>query len=156
MDSKRGGAVRAAGEAQEEWVKFGTNCKFCKKPISVMVSKEYRELGDPYQLLDMAACNNCADVRAWRRELEDKIGRLCNKVDRIWRILSEDSKAELRGKLIEATQSYARMISKTHFMDGMKWEEGIVDVLIAKPKEWPDVLTRMWKMFDQYVESQTK
>lgn len=129
--------------------RLGTHCQFCKKPITVEIDDGYDEVSDPYKLLPRACCNYCADLRVSRRGLEKKIQLMARAIQ-----LSSPSDKEGRERISKtltfATQEYAKLICKWHRMDGMIWDEGCVEAIIASPHKFGETLSRMWTAFKQW------
>jgi hypothetical protein len=132
-----------------------TNCKFCKRPITVEIDDSYAGLGDPYKILPLAACNRCADLRVERRRLEERVQRVCNNL-----IFSAGSSSALKTStrtiLTKLTKSYASLIARWHEMDGMSWDEEVVNQIMDHPENWGEVLGRLWRMFKQSELFKTK
>jgi hypothetical protein len=134
-------------------MKHATNCKFCKIPISVSIDDSYAELRDPFKLIQIAACNRCADLRITKRKLEGKI-----KIVVMGYALSSAKEAreielKIREVLTDYTKQYAHLIAVWHKRDGMLWDEEVVNSLIDRPKYWGDSLKRLWTMFkDAYPQ----
>ena len=126
---------------------IATTCKFCKIPITVHVDNDYAKLGDPYKLLPLACCNRCADLRVSRRVLEKKIGNICTQLMFAGRKVESAARDRARTGLTHWTKEYAKLIAKWHKMDGLCWDEAVVDQLMEKPETWGDVLGRLWTMF---------
>lgn len=126
-------------------MKHATHCQFCKIPITVEIDDSYAELGDPYKLIRMAACNRCADLRVTRRNLERLMGRQCSALC-LLRSSKTKEPTEIRSNLERLTQDYARMIARWNHLDGMAWEPAIVDAILEDPHHWGDIAARMWRM----------
>ena len=128
-------------------------CKFCKRPITVEISDDYAKLHDPYKILPMACCNFCSDIRVERRMLEGTIQRVCSAIS-VVPVSDEKRRATMRGVLEKLTKKYAGMVARWYGMEGGLWEEGVLDVLMKNPNEWPDVLGKLWASFRQWQEQQ--
>lgn len=126
-------------------MKHATHCQFCKIPITVEIDDSYSELGDPYKIVRMAACNRCADLRVTRRNLERLMGRQCSALC-LLRSSKTKEPTEIRSNLERLTQDYARMIARWNHLDGMAWEPAIVEAILEDPHHWGDIASRMWKM----------
>jgi hypothetical protein len=136
-------------------MKHATNCKFCKKPITVTIDDAYAELGDPLNLIRIASCNECADIRVERRKLEGKIGFACDRVVRAGK-MDEEERLEHYDGLRKLTQEYAGMISRWHHKEGLAWEEEVVRVIIDNPKQWREVISKLWTMFAQWQRKENE
>lgn len=124
-----------------------TNCKFCKKPITIEIDESYAELGDPYKLIQMASCNSCADIRAERRSLEAKIKYTCGMRVASKKKTSETETSKARTLLEKLLKQYANMIARFHFMQGMSWDDECLEAIMEHPENWSEILSRLWKMF---------
>jgi hypothetical protein len=65
-------------------------------------------------------------------------------------------KASTRTILTKLTKSYASLISRWHEMDGMSWDEEVVNQIMDHPENWGEVLGRLWRMFKQSELFKTK
>lgn len=130
-------------------MKHATNCKFCKRPITVTVDDYYAEMGDPYKLLAKASCNTCADVRQLRRVLEDRISRQATAFAAMHRP-SEAAKGLARKNLTRLCEAYAKMIARWHRTEGMAFDEEVVNTMLDRPDKWAECLSGLWRMFKQW------
>ncbi|MGC1452938.1 MAG: hypothetical protein WA830_23150 [Candidatus Sulfotelmatobacter sp.] len=128
-------------------MKHATHCKFCHKPITVSIDDDYAALGDPLKLLPLAACNRCADLRVLRRTLEKKVAILCGRLIFSSGKLDASALSKAKTGLAHWTREYARMIARWHSLEGLCWDEAIVEQLMEKPDTWGDALGRLWTMF---------
>lgn len=131
-------------------MKTETTCKFCKKGIEVEIDDEYADLGDPFNLLPMASCNRCADLRMRRMRLLDMIRALAMT------LLGERNEAaldELKGEMRETAQKLVRKFRELaedwHHGDCGPWDETMVDALLNGPKYYGNVLGRIWRLSRQ-------
>jgi hypothetical protein len=134
----------------------GTTCKFCRQPITVQIADSYDELSDPLKLLPLAACNHCADLRVERRKLESKIQFICKLREFGPKVPSPEKNRDTRSILETHTKAYAKLIARWHEMDGMSWDEEVVNQIMDHPENWGEVLGRLWRMFKQSELFKTK
>lgn len=132
-------------------MKHATHCKFCKIPITVEIDDGYEKHGDPYKLLPMACCNECADVRVLRRSITRKIQFTCRILQMAGTNATDEMISKSRKALTSLTQAYAKMISRWNKTEGMAWDEEIVNQLIEQPDQWGVIITQMWKMYKDSV-----
>ena len=130
-----------------------TTCKFCHKPITLQIDDAYAELGDPYKLLSLAACNECADVRELRRLLEERIRKVAMMVAAMDRPKQEE-KDLMRKNLLVLCEKYSRMIARWHRMEGMAFDAAVVDDILTRPDQWPVALRGLWGMFRMWKREQ--
>lgn len=123
------------------------NCKFCSKQILVQIDDAYAALGDPLKILHFASCNNCADLRERKRDLEERIKRHCIGLLQLGERVKPEHRAKAKIVLTALTQKYADLIAQWHNMSGRAWDEEFVELLLDKPGQWPKVLTGYWKHF---------
>lgn len=130
-------------------MKVSLNCKFCKLPITVEIDDEYAQTHDRFKLLSYAACNHCADVRETRRSLTERIKRaafafaaMSNRKE-----ADKDRARKIFSKLLTL---YAANIAKSHRMEGMVWDDAVVEDMMECPGKWPDVLSLMHNMFNDW------
>jgi hypothetical protein len=131
-------------------MKHSTTCKFCHLPITIEVDDSYTR--DPYKIIPLACCDFCSDIRVERRGLEYGIAKVANLV-----LVSPKASKEAetaRAALIRLTQKYAQMIARWHRMNGMAWDEEGVNLIMDKPRAWPDVLQVYWNMFRDWKKQQ--
>jgi hypothetical protein len=134
-------------------MKYGTTCKFCLNPITIDIDDDYAALGDPYKLLPMACCNRCADIRVERRQLEDKIKFVC-KMRELDPKLAVQRREKDRATLERLLKKYSNLIARWHFKEGMCWDDAVLETIMETPKQWFDVLGKLWKMFRESVPAQ--
>lgn len=132
-------------------MKHPTQCKFCRKPLVLEIDDQYPADLDPLNLIPLAACNHCADIRVERKRLERKINRVCSLFANCSITKRESKEQEIRSILEKLTKDYATLVAKCHNMSGMAWDEEFVNILIDKPEQWASVLTHCWKTFKQYA-----
>lgn len=131
-------------------MKHATNCKFCKKPITIEIDDEYSKLGDPLKIIGLAACNRCADLRVEKRNLEAKIRFTCMMRAASLKKPSETQDQKARGVLESLTKKYANMIARWHHKDGMAWDEECVNLLMEKPAQWGIIIGELWKLYNDW------
>lgn len=135
-------------------MKYSTNCKFCKKPITLTIDDSYNTLADPLKILPLACCNACADVRVLKRNLEKRIAHICNQLIFSTRKADAASTDKARTALTHWTKEYAKMIVQLHGKDGCCWDEAVVETILASPNQWGEVLGRLWTMYRQWAKEQ--
>lgn len=132
----------------------GTNCKFCKKPITLQIASSY-DLGDPLKLIPLACCNECADLRKLRRRIERKVQLVCAAIQVAGSNATDGLLSKSRESLTILTKDYARVISNLYGMDGMAWDEECVNLLMDKPEKWHLIIEELWKLFRDTQKYQT-
>jgi hypothetical protein len=133
--------------------KFGTTCKFCKTPITLSIDDAYDAISDPQKIIPLACCNRCADLRVEKRKLESQIQHVCTLFRLSPKKYDSDTITKTKGALTRLTQDYAKMICRWNRMEGMAWEESVVEQLIEHPESWADVIGRLWKVFKATQET---
>lgn len=128
-------------------MRYATNCKFCKKPITLEVDDDYHKMGDPHNLIPGAACNSCADVRELRRRLTDKINSMSAFFQRLYRSMNETDKLAARERLEKILKKYANVIARLHGKDGMAWDDAFVEEFLKHPELCNEIVSRMWKVY---------
>lgn len=120
-------------------------CKFCHKTLEVECDDRYLQLGDPYKLIPLLACNACADVRILRREKTELLVRVCGQLA----CMDDETRRSetVRNRVKQAAQGYCRMIAAWHHASGMVWDDTIVEALIEQPRDLSGILNRCWRMF---------
>ena len=129
------------------YTKFSTECKFCKKPITIEISQSYFGLNDPFKLLPLASCNKCSDLRVERIGIENSVKRVAMILHLAGRNRSSEMVSRSRDSFIKLTQKYANLIARWNGMDGGAWDVEGVELLLDKPDHWSKILGEFWKMF---------
>lgn len=124
-------------------MKHALTCQFCKAPITVTISDDYSNQGDPFKLLPFAACNHCADLRVTRRKVEDSIGRVCGHL----LAMKRPDREPMRDALERLTKAYSRMIADWVKATAPAWDAAGVDLMLDRPDAWPNVLQQYWRMY---------
>jgi len=134
---------------------FSTTCKFCHKPITLEIDDSYDVIADPHKLIPLSSCNHCADVRVSKRNLEERLKAQCYAIQLLKsaRVPVPD---KARSNLEFLTKEYAKMVAKWNRNDGMLWDEGIVDALLARPQDWGPIVGRLWRMYKDWRQSQSQ
>ena len=133
----------------------GTTCRFCKRPITPEIDDNYSGLGDPYKILPMACCNFCSDIRVERRVVEEKIQRACRALSSL-SVSDTKGRDNMRALLEKLTKKYARMIARWYGNEGSLWDEGVLEVLMKQPNQWPDALGKLWSSFRHWQQQQQR
>lgn len=133
------------------YIRVEAKCKFCGIIIHPEIHEEYAQLRDPLNLLRLAACNRCADLRVERHRLEEKILRTCMRLASFGAI-SPGSEADqrFRSRLTERTKIYTQFIARWHGANDAWWEESFVDALMAAPESCFQTLRRFWTAYEAY------
>lgn len=124
--------------------KFTTRCKFCQRPLVIVIDDCYPIERDPQRIIPLAACNRCADLRETQRRLEDSIGRVCMSFwshktnrkagpDESVRMATEEN-------LTHLTKKYADWFGEFKGLTGYLWDNALVESLMDKPERWGQVL----------------
>lgn len=121
-----------------------TQCKFCQRPLSLVIDDDYAKLGDPYHLMKLACCDWCAALRENHRRLFHHITRVC---------LSfacepkpkDDYRQEVQDALTGLTKKYVKLVAEWHNVPGLAWEETLVANIMDKPKDYGMALQVVWK-----------
>lgn len=135
-------------------MRYGTTCKFCKKPITIEIDDSYDVLGDPQKLIPLAACNHCADVRVKRRNLESALQRQCSAIQ-LLNSAGVKVPEKARKNLTYLAQQYAKMIADWNHTKDTAWDDAIVDALLQKPQDWGNIIARLWKMQGDWKQRQS-
>lgn len=127
-------------------MRHGTQCKFCKKPITLEIDDSYSEISSPVKLLPLAACNRCADLRVERRAIESKVKFICLMRHNNPKA-AESRKEHHRQALEKLLKGYANLIARWHYLEGMSWDDECLNVIMEKPSHWATIMAELWKMF---------
>lgn len=127
------------------------HCQFCKKPISVKVAEIY--IGDPNGIYPMASCDRCADLRVERNKIERAIG-LTAAIVAVDKFKGRPINPKAQETLVSLTQSYARLISKWHHLEGCVWDNECVRLILDKPHKWDKIIETLWRLFNDWQREQ--
>ena len=125
-------------------IKHATECKFCKAKLVIEIDEDYASVGDYLNLMPLAACNRCADLRVRKRTIEEAIYLTVGWLNQNPRA----PKDATRQTLTELTQAYARLIADWLRASGPAWDAEIVELILDKPKHAARVLFQCWKMYE--------
>lgn len=128
-------------------MKHATNCKFCKKPITLEIDDSYYSLKDPLGIIQMACCNRCADLRIKRRSLEDKIQKTVFPLIVKGNKATDEERMLCRQILIELTKKYTALIAEWLNASTPWWDQSIVDSIMEMPNLWNSFIVQCWKMY---------
>lgn len=121
-------------------------CKFCGCLLSITVDDDYGKLGDPYNLLPLAACNRCADYREKRRIIFAHIRVLClGLIQGEWTKKEDIEKVRLN--MEKLLKNYIRIYAKYKNLEEADWDEAILEAVMSKPKGYVDVLINIPAIF---------
>ncbi len=130
-------------------------CKMCKRKMVVSIDDDYAALGDPLNLLKLATCNRCADLRMRRSRIEDAIYKVCMM------IIQTGTKPNAEGKpakeaaivaneiLSRLTKQFALLVADWCGRSGMIWQPDFPLMLIENPDKWASILENYWRTFRQ-------
>lgn len=125
-------------------------CKFCGKQLAITVADEY--VGDRFNLLKLAACNRCADLRVTKRILEERIKKAClyysqYKLARYGREVDPAVATFTEKLLVDSTQKYAEWFGEYANIVGYLWDMELVRLLMDNPAEWNQTLITYCDIF---------
>jgi hypothetical protein len=134
-------------------MRIASKCKFCAKPIFLTVDDDYGKLGDPFNLIKMAACNTCADLRIKRRNITECIYRMLVKltIDR-----SEAMREKVTGPLSILVDMYLNLISEWTHQPKDEAGESVITALMESPKAFGETLSRLWPKQTDHNETENR
>jgi hypothetical protein len=112
-------------------------CKVCRREITLDIDDTYGQYGDPHNIVPLATCNRCADLRDRRNRIYDAIYRAC--LDLLQRP-NEDQRGKIAVRLTTATHRYARLLNEYHPGQVIVWTEAWPERLMEHPKQWRQIL----------------
>lgn len=133
-------------------MKHATTCKFCHMPITVEINDSYDPELDPRNLLPLAACNWCADVRVSRRGIEAALSRVCRNFQMLGSTPTSEQRTKAADTLTNLTQAYARMIARWHHHEGCAWDQECVNLLMDRPDKWTEIISVLWSMYRDWAK----
>jgi hypothetical protein len=119
-----------------------TKCKFCGKEITVYIDKDYADLSDPYGIIQLAACNQCADYKTREMHIRDRLHRICSVLAQKKNKLSDDQRSGFRQGLTNATRAYVGLISEWKNRE-VVWDDNCIDAMMQVSSEWPTIIKRL-------------
>lgn len=125
-------------------IKHATECKFCKVKLVIEIDEQYVSVGDYLNLMPLACCNRCADLRERKRAIEEDIYRMVGWLNQNPRA----PKDEPRRTLTELTQAYSRLIADWLRASAPAWDAEMVELILDKPKHAARVLFQCWKLYE--------
>lgn len=146
---------------EETYIVHECRCKFCGVMLKAEISKDYSELGDPLNILPIAACNRCADLRVRKRKI---VGKINFDLDR-WLHLSRTDRSELeddfRKSFRAVINDYCKVCSELQGRKEYHYDSEIVETILSMaefepepgrrkedeiPKLMSDLLTKCWNI----------
>jgi hypothetical protein len=124
-----------------------TNCKFCKKPITIEIDDAYAALGDPQKLLPISTCDRCADLRVERRCVEDRVKTAALTLANAKGHARQEMQSRFSGIFERLLHDYARLIARWHYLQGESWDDAALETILIHPEAWHSVLETLWKVF---------
>lgn len=130
-------------------------CKFCKKPITAKLDSVGLEFckGNGMDLLSMAACNRCADLRTEKMAIQEKAALACTLYDRQRSTKPVEQMNKKQKDFHDLSETrfshlvkiYCELITKwTGFVPGKTAEEIAVAILLERPNQVYSVLQHLW------------
>lgn len=131
-------------------------CKFCKASINLNFDDSYASLErDPMGLIPLAACNKCGDARVTKRESQDKIQKICERLmcccrfDAKGKPVSSKDEAKLRElaatlkePMLKATKAYAVAHASVIQSKEFLWQAEFAELLLEMPTRWGLILQK--------------
>lgn len=117
-------------------------CKFCGRELTLQIDTEYHKVGDRYRLIELAACNHCADLRVRRRNLGTEAGHLARLLDAAG--ADKERRDALTGRLESLSKRWLRLACDW-FRAELSWEPEMVGG-VRDSKTLNESLGRQWAM----------
>lgn len=114
-----------------------TKCKICKKDLVVQIDNDY--FGPLDNLLAMATCNRCYDLREKHLKATANIESGCNFLVQHPEA-SEKELEKARKHLEKWTKEYADAIRQFNHSDKLVWSEDFAQNLMQQPDKWYEQL----------------
>lgn len=135
-------------------------CKFCHTPLRLKLHEEY-SVSDPLKIIQMAACNRCADLRDRRRVLHLRFASVCsgisNLVDRSTSTMTDAQRKEVQEAMTKAHDNiehlvklYLRLIGDWYNRDDLVFEEIMVPPFMQAPHDLSKHIARLWRSVPQH------
>lgn len=116
------------------------NCKFCGKPLSLVVDDDYAALSDPYRLMGGPSCDRCADYMTRRIALHESIQEACLALYR--REVPGDMMVEFRDNLGRLVRRYVRQAARHHGVSDPGAGDEVIQAIMQRPRDFAEVLKR--------------
>lgn len=127
-------------------MKQSTHCRFCHIPMSVDIDENYDRTGDPLQIMKLATCNRCADLRTRFNGIRNAIKNLCMVLVQTNKLSEEDQEKTTRAMTV-LFERYAKLIADWNKVPIPTIDPTVIKTLIANPGRFEIFLRNIW---DQY------
>ena len=122
------------------------HCKFCHCDLNLVVDDDYAAIGDRFKLIEIASCNRCHDLRVMRRNIGDGVKSICIIILNSDGAAQQTVRESLRGSLSTLLRSWMGLAEDWKHNEGPEFDEAALDGLLNDPRQYPDVLKRLWDM----------
>lgn len=128
-------------------MKVDSKCKFCGMALTLSVSDDYAAMGDPFNLVRLAACNRCADYRVARRKIIDSVKVIAERF--IQHQVGKDSLETEKEKLADLVKRYMRLLADFRRLPVPEYDSAIVEDLVQRPTYFVTTMNQVAKLFQQ-------
>ncbi len=113
-------------------------CKFCAKPLRLIVDDLYQE--DKFKLLLLAACDTCADYRVRRRIIVERLKWICTALA-CKQITAQEDLERVRKNLKTLLIRFILNQAKYRQVDVPEFDEEMLETLMNNPARLGAVLS---------------
>ncbi len=133
-------------------------CKFCKKPLHLEVDEAFLEMrpdltlsagGKVVSLLNLSACNRCADYQSARIRVVGAIKKKCLPI--IGCKLKPEMVEKYREWFTLMVKRYMRITADFLDVQMPDWDDEIVSQILDQPGNYGVVLSQVYRTFKQPV-----
>lgn len=129
-------------------------CPHCGAHVVFKFDAEYDEVGDIYKLQKRGSCNRCSDLHDRQMRITDLLEQIAHKIR-----MCDDPKTKLvklREQATTGLKAYIRVVCDWERLEPvMDWDEAILEMFVAKPKEISEVISGIWSAV-RHIKSQQK
>lgn len=113
---------------------FPAKCKICKIDLTLSIADDYPAEKDPRNLIPMATCNRCFDLRERRIKIETGIKRICYRLE--LGSLESSDRAKLGDSLKMLAKKYSEWCADILRRQHAANVGYLASALIESPTQW--------------------
>ena len=135
-------------------MKVPAKCKICSKPLVLEIDDDYAEVGDPNNLIPMATCNKCFDIREDILKYQKFILNWCSRVMTVPQKGRQQKLETCRQAIYSSSKKFCAAVARSHNANSDLWSVDIVDLLVDNPDRAGAILGKFRHEFPKMLISQ--
>lgn len=134
-------------------MKVETKCKFCRREIEMEVDQAGFENPaiNAETWLKNVACNRCAAFYLAKRQIAEKIGRLCDALIFARKNEKDQAATAIREKLILVTRALCKLICDFRVAQET-WDVSFVELLMEQPGKFSKIINSYTTQLNRIIE----